>query len=140
VQWTAPADNRSPITHYTVTTSPGGETATVTGTQATITGLAAATYRFKVRATNAVGDGPWSSASNAVTVAKVVAASAAVAAVAWFVWHPLDSALGRSFPGQVVSLGLALAASVGVYLGACRLLRVRELQVLLSLRSRLRRA
>jgi len=72
VQWTAPADNRSPITHYTVTTSPGGETATVTGTQATITGLAAATYRFKVRATNAVGDGPWSSASNAVTVAKVV--------------------------------------------------------------------
>ncbi|MGZ8716072.1 MAG: murein biosynthesis integral membrane protein MurJ [Gaiellaceae bacterium] len=76
----------------------------------------------------------------AVTVAKVVAASAAVAAVAWFVWHPLDSALGRSFPAQVVSLGLALAASVGVYLGACRLLRVRELQVLLSLRSRLRRA
>ncbi|MGZ4302317.1 MAG: murein biosynthesis integral membrane protein MurJ, partial [Gaiellaceae bacterium] len=76
----------------------------------------------------------------AVTVAKVVVASAAVAAVAWFVWHPLDSALGRSFPAQVVSLGLALAASVGVYLGACRLLRVRELAVLLSLRSRLRRA
>jgi putative peptidoglycan lipid II flippase len=76
----------------------------------------------------------------AVTVAKVVAASAPVAAVAWFVWHPLDSALGRSFPGQVVSLGLALAASVGVYLGACRVLRVREMQVLLSLRSRFRRA
>ena len=76
----------------------------------------------------------------AMTVVKVVAASAPVAAVAWFVWHPLDSALGRSFPAQVVSLGLALAASVGVYLGACRLLRVRELQVLLSLRSRLRRA
>lgn len=72
VQWTAPADNRSPITHYTVTASPGAKTATVTGTQATITGLAAATYRFRVRATNGVGDGPWSSASNAVTVAKVV--------------------------------------------------------------------
>ena len=74
----------------------------------------------------------------ATTVVKVCVASGAVAAVAWFVWHPLDLALGRSFPAQVVSLGLALAASVGVYLGACRLLRVRELQVLLSLRSRLR--
>jgi putative peptidoglycan lipid II flippase len=76
----------------------------------------------------------------AVTVTKVVVASAAVAAVAWFVWHPLDSVLGRSFPGQFVSLGTALAASVAVYLFACRLLRVRELQVLLSLRARLRRA
>jgi putative peptidoglycan lipid II flippase len=75
-----------------------------------------------------------------LTFVKVVAASAAVAAAAWFVWHPLDSALGRSFPAQVVSLGLALVASVGVYLGACRLLRVSEMQALLSLRSRLRRA
>jgi len=63
-----------------------------------------------------------------------------VAAVAWFVWDPLDSALGRSFPAQVVSLGFALAASVAVYLGACRVLGVREMQVLLSLRGRLRRA
>ena len=76
----------------------------------------------------------------ALTTMKVVAASAAVAAVAWYVWHPLDSALGRSFPAQVVSLGIALAASVGVYLFGCRLLRVRELDTLLSLRSRLRGA
>ncbi len=47
-----------------------------------------------------------------MTTMKVVLASAAVAAVAWFVWHPLDSALGRSFPAQAASLGLALAASV----------------------------
>jgi putative peptidoglycan lipid II flippase len=76
----------------------------------------------------------------AVTVMKVSVASAAVAAVAWFVWHPLDSVLGRSFPAQVVSLGLALAASVGVYLAGCKVLKVREMDVLLSLRSRLRRA
>jgi putative peptidoglycan lipid II flippase len=76
----------------------------------------------------------------ATTVFKVVLASAAVAAVAWFVWHPLDSVLGRSFPAQFVSLGLALAAAVAVYLGACRLLGVREMQVLLSLRTRLKRA
>jgi putative peptidoglycan lipid II flippase len=75
----------------------------------------------------------------AATVMKVVVASGAVAAVAWFVWHPLDSALGRSFPGQLVSLGTALGASVAVYLFACRVLHVRELQVLLSLGARLRR-
>jgi peptidoglycan biosynthesis protein MviN/MurJ (putative lipid II flippase) len=79
-------------------------------------------------------------AAIAATTVRVVLASAAVAAVAWFVWDPLDSALGRSFPAQVVSLGAALAASVGVYLVACRVLRVREMDVLLSLRSRLRGA
>jgi putative peptidoglycan lipid II flippase len=76
----------------------------------------------------------------AVTVVKVVLASSVVALVAWFVWHPLDEALGRSFIAQVVSLGAALAASVGIYIVACRLLRVRELEVLLSLGARLRRA
>jgi Fibronectin type III domain len=72
VRWTAPSNNGSPITHYTVTTSPGTKTATVTGTQATITGLAPGTYTFRVRATNGLGDGPWSSPSNAITVATVV--------------------------------------------------------------------
>ena len=76
----------------------------------------------------------------AATTLKVAAASAGVAAVAWYVWHPLDSSLGRSFPAQVVSLGAALVVSIAVYLFGCRLLRVEELQVLLSLRSRLRRA
>ncbi|MDX6486567.1 MAG: putative peptidoglycan lipid flippase, partial [Gaiellaceae bacterium] len=76
----------------------------------------------------------------ASTTVRVVAASAAVAGVSWIVWHPLDSTLGRSFPAQLVSLGLALSAAVAVYLLACRLLKVRELDALLSLRSRLRRA
>jgi uncharacterized membrane-anchored protein len=56
------------------------------------------------------------------------------------VWKPLDSTLGRSFPAQVVSLGVALAAALAVYYATCRVLRVRELDVLLGLRSRLRRA
>jgi len=76
----------------------------------------------------------------AATTIKVSLASAAVAAVAWYVWHPLDAALGRSFFGQLGSLAPALAASVAVYLLGCRLLQVRELQALLSLRARLRRA
>jgi hypothetical protein len=72
VRWTPPADNRSPITRYTVTASPGGKTVNVSGTEATITGLSAGTYTFRVRATNGVGAGPLSSASNAATVVPVV--------------------------------------------------------------------
>ncbi len=64
---------------------------------------------------------------------RVVVASAVVAAVAYVVWEPLDSSLGRSFPGQLVSLGVALAAAIAVYLGMCRLLRVEELGVLRGL-------
>ena len=66
----------------------------------------------------------------AATVLKVVVASAVVAAVAWNVWRPLDSALGRSFAGQLVSLGVALAAAIATYLLCCRLLQVRELKAL----------
>jgi hypothetical protein len=84
--------------------------------------------------------GRFEGARIAMTVLKVTVASTAVAAVAWFVWHPLDSALGHSFAAQLVSLGLGLAASIAVYLGACKLLNVREMDVLLSLRSRLRGA
>ena len=75
-------------------------------------------------------------AKAASATARILVASAAVAAVAYGVWEPLDSALGRSFGGQAVSLGLALAASCAVYLAACRLAGVRELEALLSLRRR----
>jgi putative peptidoglycan lipid II flippase len=75
----------------------------------------------------------------ASSVVRIVVASAAVAAVAWFIWHPLDSALGRSFAAQVVSLGSALLASIATYAIACRALQVKEMQTLLSLRSRARR-
>jgi putative peptidoglycan lipid II flippase len=78
--------------------------------------------------------------SIATTTSRVLVASAVVAAVSWAIWRPLDSTLGRSFPAQVVSLGTALTAAVAVYLICCRLLRVRELEALLSLRNRLRRA
>jgi len=48
--------------------------------------------------------------------------------------------LGRAWPAQIVSLGAALAVGGGVYLVACRALRVREIDALLSLRARFRRA
>ena len=74
------------------------------------------------------------------TVTRVVAVSAVVAGVSYAIWKPLDSALGHSFGAQVVSLGLALAVAVVTFLVGCRALHVRELDTLLSLRSRLRRA
>ena len=75
----------------------------------------------------------------ATTVTRVSVVSAVVAAVAWFVWKPLDSALGRSFAAQVVSLGLALGAATVTYLVGCRALRVRELDTLTSVWARFRR-
>jgi hypothetical protein len=70
VSWNAAAPNGAAITGYTVTASPGGRTATVAGSarRATVTGLTNGTaYRFTVRAANAVGQGPASAQSAAVT-------------------------------------------------------------------------
>ena len=71
--------------------------------------------------------------------ARIVAAALPLAGVSFGVWYVLDRAVGRSFGGQVVSLGLALLAGGATYLFSCRLLRVRETEALLSLRARLRR-
>jgi putative peptidoglycan lipid II flippase len=73
------------------------------------------------------------------TGARVLAASALLAVVAYGLWRLLDGALGRSTPAQILSLGIALAAGSFAYLAACRALHVREMQALLSLRSRPRR-
>ena len=69
VNFTAPAnDGGSPITGYTVTSSPGGFTATGTTSPITVTGLTNGTaYTFTVTATNSIGTGDASAASNAVT-------------------------------------------------------------------------
>lgn len=57
----------SAITSYTATSTPGGITATGTASPITVTGLTNGTnYTFKVAATNAVGTGPQSAASNSV--------------------------------------------------------------------------
>jgi hypothetical protein len=75
VTWAAPASGGSAITQYTITPYIGSTAqpaSTVTGspptTSATIAGLTdGTTYTFTVSATNAVGTGPPSSSSNAVT-------------------------------------------------------------------------
>ncbi len=69
VSFTAPAsDGGAPVTSYTVTASPGGETASGSGSPITVTGLTDGTsYTFTVTATNSAGTGPSSSASSSVT-------------------------------------------------------------------------
>jgi putative peptidoglycan lipid II flippase len=69
----------------------------------------------------------------------VTAAAAVLAVVSYGLWSVLDDALGRSFGAQLVSLATGLAAGLAAYLLSCRLLGVRELETLLSLRARLRR-
>jgi peptidoglycan biosynthesis protein MviN/MurJ (putative lipid II flippase) len=71
---------------------------------------------------------------------RIVAASAVLAGVSFGTWYGLDRLAGRSFGGQLLSVGVALAAGTVVYLLCCRALRVRELTALLALRGRLRRA
>jgi putative peptidoglycan lipid II flippase len=65
----------------------------------------------------------------------IVLASAALAAVTYGVWRGLDEELGRSLAAQIASVGTALVAGALAYGFSCRLLGVRELQALLSLRS-----
>jgi len=69
VVWTAPmSSGGKPISLYTVTSSPGGITATTNGTFATVSGLTNGTaYTFTVTATNSVGTSSASAASNSVT-------------------------------------------------------------------------
>jgi uncharacterized membrane protein YidH (DUF202 family) len=74
------------------------------------------------------------------SVLRIVAASAVLAGAAYGTWYELESALGRGFPGQVVSVVTALIVGTAVYLLMCKALKVRELGALLALRSRLKRA
>jgi Domain of unknown function (DUF4082)/Fibronectin type III domain/Bacterial Ig domain len=82
--WSAPSNGGSPITSYTITPYIGGApqpTSTVSGsppaTGTTVTGLTNGTsYTFTVTATNAIGAGPASEPSNAVTPATITAPSA----------------------------------------------------------------
>jgi hypothetical protein len=90
VSWTAPADGNSPITSYSVTPATGTTTLPPTvvsgsppATNATISGLSnGSAYTFTVTAANAVGTGPASGASNAVTPQAPTAPAAPTSVIA----------------------------------------------------------
>ena len=71
---------------------------------------------------------------------RITAAATVLGAVSFGVWWALDEALGRAFLAQLVSVSGALAAGGAAYLFSARLLGVRELDALLSLRARSRPA
>ena len=68
--------------------------------------------------------------------ARIAAASAAAAGAAFAVWYGVDEALGRALGAQILSVGMAILSGAIVFLACAALLRVRELQTLLSLRRR----
>jgi putative peptidoglycan lipid II flippase len=68
--------------------------------------------------------------------ARIAVASALAAGAAYAVWLGLDAAVGRSLGGQILSVGGGIAAAVGLFLAASRLIRIDELNTLLSLRRR----
>jgi hypothetical protein len=72
VTFTPPGNNGDLITGYTVTATPGGLTGTGASSPIVVSGLTnGVAYTFKVKATNSVGTGPESAASNSVTPATV---------------------------------------------------------------------
>jgi putative peptidoglycan lipid II flippase len=70
------------------------------------------------------------------TVSRVTIASLVLAGVSYALWLGVHDALGTSFAAALVGLVIALAGGLGTYLVSCRLLGVRELEPLLSLRRR----
>ena len=85
VSFAAPASSGgSPITSYTVTSTPGGRTASGSGSPIIVSGLTVGqSYTFTVTASNAAGTGAPSAASNAVTAAEAIVASDSTADVTY---------------------------------------------------------
>jgi putative peptidoglycan lipid II flippase len=80
-------------------------------------------------------------AQTLMVTARILVASALLAAVSYGVWYVLDSALGRSLPAQIISVGAAGLSGLLVYSRAVLAMRIPEAhQVSGMLRARFGRA
>jgi hypothetical protein len=96
VSFTAGAAHCSPVSSYTVTASPGGRTATGSGSPITVTGLDNGTkYTFTVTATNPIGTSTPSAPSNQITT--TAAPSASIATPAAGAYYTVGQAVKSSF-------------------------------------------
>jgi putative peptidoglycan lipid II flippase len=57
---------------------------------------------------------------------RITVASIILGAVSYFVWLGLDKVVGRSTPGQIISVGGAIAAGIYVYVRLVLTMRVTE--------------
>ena len=69
---------------------------------------------------------------------RTALAAALAAGVAYATWYGLDDWLGRSLWAQIASVGLGVTLATAAFLGAARILRIQELDALLSLLRRSR--
>jgi putative peptidoglycan lipid II flippase len=100
---------------------PLGVTGVVLGTVAGTVGMAlaqAAVLRVRLGGIDA--------ARTLDAIVRMLAATAALAAVSYGVWWALDDELGRALWAQCVSVGAAIAAGTGVYAAGVWILRVPE--------------
>jgi putative peptidoglycan lipid II flippase len=74
------------------------------------------------------------------SVLRITLASAVLAVAAFGAWWALDEVLGRAFLAQLLSVFGAIGVGGAAYLFSARLLGIRELNALLSLRARARPA
>jgi putative peptidoglycan lipid II flippase len=65
--------------------------------------------------------------------ARIALAAALTALLAFSVWYALDDVLGRSLGAQALSVGAAIVAAAAVFVATARILRIRELDAVLSL-------
>ena len=71
-------------------------------------------------------DGRLEGAQTLMITVRILVASAIMAAVAWGLWTAIDRIVGRSFLGQLVSLGVAITAAGALYAGAVIVMRIPE--------------
>ena len=71
---------------------------------------------------------------------RIALATALAVGAAYGVWRGLDALLGQFVPFQVLTLGGGLAAAIGVYMLVAKVMKIEELDIVLALVRRRRRA